>query len=241
MKRVLIFFTVITLGACIKKNDNVLPAVNPVPAKLAPTVAQNDTVSYLALGDSYTLGFGIAQNQSYPNQLAEQLRGQNYHVADPFIMAQFGWTAGDLLKAISAANISQKFDFVTLLIGVNDQNKGINTAIYTQQFDQLLNAAIAYAHGYSNRVFVISIPDWSVTPYAADMDKTKIAAGVALFNSINMSRCGKFGVNYLDISALSEQAAADPTLTSSDGLHPSAKMYGLWAGQFYSKVIATFK
>jgi lysophospholipase L1-like esterase len=206
----------------------------------APPIAQYDSVAYLALGDSYTYGFGAPQNMSYPNQLASLLKGQNYYAALPVVIAQFGWTAGDLLNGIAASNVTRKFDFVTILIGVNDQNKGTNTETYTQQINQLLGVAVAYAHGYGNRVFVISIPDWSVTPYAANLDKAQIAAGIVLFNSINQEQCKKFGANYLDISALSQLAATDPTLTSSDGLHPSAKMYGLWANQFLSKVIATF-
>jgi len=212
----------------------------PVSVKTALQISKGDSVSYLALGDSYTYGFGAPPDMSYPFQLADELRTQSYKAANPVVIAQFGWTAGDLLKGISQSTVTQKFDFVTLLIGVNDENMGTNTETYTTQFDQLLNIAIAYANGYSKRVFVISIPDWSVTPFAAKLDQSKIAAGVALFNSINMGQCEKLGVNYLDITQLSELAANDPTLTSSDGLHPSAKMYGLWANQFYSKVIATF-
>jgi len=240
MKRYLIFIFILSLWSCSKKNDAAVVPALPVTVATAPPIGQNGSVSYLALGDSYTYGVGVPENMSYPNQLASLLRGQNYFAANPVVIARFGWTAGDLLNGIAASNITGKFDFVTILIGVNDQNKGTNTVTYTQQLNQLLNVAAAYVHGYVNRVFVISIPDWSVTPYAANMDKAQIAAGVALFNAINQEQCKKFGANYLDVSALSELAGTDATLTSTDGLHPSGKMYGLWVNQFLSKVITTF-
>jgi lysophospholipase L1-like esterase len=207
----------------------------------APPIALNDSVSYLALGDSYTYGVGLSQDQSYPFQLAAQLKGQSYLVKDPLVIAFQGWKAGDLLAGIAARNITKKFDFVTILIGVNDQNKGTDPKLYTMQLDSLINEATALANGYGNRVFVISIPDWSVTPFAAGMDLTQIKTGVALFNTINEAESKRLGANYVDISAISEQAATDPSLTSADGLHPSAKGYGLWVNQIRGSVIASFK
>lgn len=214
-------------------------AVNP--RLTAPPVVTGDSVAYLALGDSYTYGVGLSQDQSYPFQLAAQLRDQSYLAEAPLVVAFQGWKAADLLAGIASRNITKKFDFVTILIGVNDENKGTDPKLYTMQLDSLINEATAFANGYSNRVFVISIPDWSVTPFATGMNISQIKMGVALFNSINEAESKRLGANYIDTGAISEKAATDPTLTGSDGLHPSAKGYALWVNQLQGSVIASFK
>jgi len=241
MRSLSLFLLIILLFACTKKSETI-PINKAVGITLsAPPIHIGDSVRYLALGDSYTYGSGGNQTESYPYQLAAQLRHGNYAVPDPAVTAFQGWTAADLLTGIADGKITKKFDFVTLLIGVNDQYRGTDLTTYTSQLDQLITAATGYANGYSSRVFVISIPDWSVTPFAADMDRNKIKADVALFNSINEAESKKFGAKYLDISAIAELAANDPTLTASDGLHPSAKMYTLWVNQFYGGIVASFK
>jgi lysophospholipase L1-like esterase len=224
-----------------KKTGSTAPAVIANSVTPAPAILVGDAVSYLALGDSYTYGLDVQQNQSYPYQLDSVLRQNGYKPAAPVVIARFGWTSGDLLAGMAAANITQHFDMVTLLIGVNDQNKGVNAETYRSNLDQLLTNAVLLAKGYGSRVFVISIPNWSVTPFAANMNKAQIAAAVQLFNTVNQAEAGKFKVNYIDITALSDLMAGDPTLVSSDGLHPSAKMYNLWVNQFYGKIVDSFK
>jgi len=231
----------LALIGCGKKNE-FIPARDTAVnnSQTPPAIHPNDSVSYLALGDSYTYGAGVSQSESYPYQLAAQLSNHNYLINSPRVVAFQGWTAGDLLAGIKAANVTRKFDFVTLLIGVNDENKGTDLTTYTLQVDQLITQATEYARGYRSRVFVISIPDWSVTPFAAGMNRAKIKADVATFNSINEAESKKLRASYLDISAISELAANDATLTAGDGLHPSAKMYALWINRVYGDITATF-
>ena len=240
MRVVFCLFILLAFYGC-KKMGSTAPATVANSVTSAPAILAGDTVSYLALGDSYTYGLDVAQNQSYPYQLDSVLRLNGYKSANPMVIARFGWTSGDLIAGMAAANITKQFDMVTILIGVNDQNKGVNTETFRSNLDQLITNAVILAKGYSNRVFVISIPDWSVTPFAANMNKPQIAAAVQLFNTINQSEAGKFKVNYVDITALSKLMAGDPTLVSSDGLHPSAKMYSQWVSQFYGKITASFK
>jgi len=239
--RVIVCLVIVLAFYSCKKMGNPAPAVIAGSATSAPAILAGDTVSYLALGDSYTYGLGVSQNQSYPYQLDSLLSQNEYKPANPLVIAHFGWTSADLLAGLAAANLTQRFDIITILIGVNDQNKGVNSETFRSNLDQLIINAVILAKGYSSRVFVISIPDWSVTPFAANMDKAQIAAAVQLFNTINQAEAGKFKVNYIDITALSKLMTDDPTLVSSDGLHPSAKMYNLWVSQFYGKITDSFK
>ena len=215
----------------------------------APTTTIGDTSSmkitghytYLALGDSYTIGQSVPQSQSYPYQLAASLTAYGYYVGDPTIIATTGWTTDNLIDAIAQSSITgNKFDFVTLLIGVNDQYQGLSQDNYKTKFTQVLNTAIKFAGGNVNRVFVISIPDWGVTPFGGGRDNI-IGPQIDAFNAINREISAGAGVNYIDITPTSRQAATNLNLVASDGLHPSGMMYTLWVNAIAPQVVAQLK
>lgn len=226
--RIIILFalTSITLGACASKNME-QPAVNT--SNNSPT-PKKDSVTYLALGDSYTIGESVPQQASFPYQLVHQLSNKQIKAAAPLIIARTGWTTADLQSAIARVALTQKFDFVTLLIGVNNQYQSRSIDEYRTQFKDLLGTAISFAGGNAKHVFVLSIPDWSVTPYAAHSgrDIKQIAAEIGQFNAVNLDESQKAGVNYTNITDISRTAATDPSLIATDGLHPSERMYELW-------------
>ncbi|WP_448700806.1 SGNH/GDSL hydrolase family protein [Mucilaginibacter sp. AW1-3] len=204
-------------------------------------VTNKNTLQYLALGDSYTIGESVDLAQSFPYQLKNSLATQGYPVADPKIIAVTGWTTTNLIDAIAQAKLTQKYDLVTLLIGVNNQYQGKSQAQYRTEFVQLLNTAIAFANGNKKHVFVLSIPDYSVTPFAQNSDRAKIAAEIDQFNDINLYESTNAGVNYLNITGISRQATTDPALIAPDGLHPSAKMYQLWINGLAPMVLNNLK
>ncbi len=188
---------------------------------------------YLALGDSYTIGESVAPAQRWPVQLTARLREHGCELADPQVIATTGWTTDELRLGIDQTKPVGPFDLVTLLIGVNNQYRGRSTAEYRLQFRTLLQIAGAYAHGDPNRVIVLSIPDWSVTPFAAALGAepsslARIAAQIDQFNAINRLETERVGAAYIEITALSRQAASDRSLLAEDGLHPSEKMYAAW-------------
>ncbi|GAC1306324.1 MAG: SGNH/GDSL hydrolase family protein [Mucilaginibacter sp.] len=200
-----------------------------------------DSLTYLALGDSYTIGEAVSQGQSFPYQLSHALTTDGLPVMHPVIIARTGWIADNLISAISGSGITdKKFDCVTLLIGVNDQFQGLSQSNYRVKFIQLLNTAINFAKGDASRVFVLSIPDYGVTPFAGGNDST-IGPQIDQFNAINKTETLKAGVAYLDITDISRQAANDPALIAPDGLHPSGKMYGLWIQRLEPLVAARLK
>ena len=187
-------------------------------------------LKYLALGDSYTIGESVSKDQSFPYQLAAKLNLAGINMSLPEIIAATGWTTDDLIKAISENNPQKKYDLVTLLIGVNNQYKGYSSDIYREEFKELLNTATIYAGRNKTHVFVISIPDWSVTPFAkkSDRDLQQVSDRIDLFNAINKEETLREGIQYVDITPGSRKADSDPSLIAEDGLHPSGKVYGEW-------------
>jgi len=179
----------------------------------------------LALGDSYTIGESVAVADRWPNQLQRALQQRGLYVADPEIIAKTGWTTDELSSAIDTAKPKGKYELVTLLIGVNNQYRGRDAEQYRKEFSALLQRAIGFAGGNAKRVVVVSIPDWGVTPFAANRDRAKIAAEIDRFNAINAEETKRAGAKYADITPISRK---NPTLVAPDGLHPSAEMYAQW-------------
>jgi len=190
--------------------------------------SQDSTISLLALGDSYTIGQSVDPSENFPAQTADILRAHHLTVRDPDIIATTGWTTSDLIAAISG-RYQRNYSCVTLLIGVNNQYQGRSTELYKNEFKSLLESAIRYAGNSKKHVYVLSIPDYSVTPFARKIDTSKIAKEIDLYNLINKTIALELGVNYLDITPISRESKNDPLLIAADGLHPSAKQYKKWA------------
>ena len=187
-----------------------------------------EALTYLALGDSYTIGESVDVSERWPVQLAKQLKDVDIPMSDPQIIATTGWTTDELLKGIEAAETQVSYDLVSLLIGVNNQYRGYPIEQQKEEFEVLLKKAIKFANMDTTRVFVVSIPDWGVTPFAEGRDQEKIAAEIDAYNQVNETICENYGVKYFDITPISRKAAQDESLVALDGLHPSGKMYSEW-------------
>lgn len=185
---------------------------------------------YLALGDSYTIGEGVETAGTWPFQLAAALRAQGIGLDDPQVIATTGWTTDELAAAIDEAAPQGPYALVSLLIGVNNQYRGRPLAEYRQQFEQLLQRAIALAGENPQRVLVLSTPDWGFTPYAQQngRDAAQVAREIDDFNAAAQACCGDYGVAFVDITPTSRDDGANPALLVDDGLHPSARMYQRW-------------
>lgn len=178
---------------------------------------------FLALGDSYTIGEAVAPEQRWPAILAGRLQ-----LSEPQIIAKTGWTTDELRAAIDEAEPEGPFDLVSLLIGVNDQYRGRDAESYRAEFSRLMRRAISFAGGKPQRVVVVSIPDWGVTPFAADRNRAQIATDIVRFNAVNREEAERLGAHYADVLSVSREAGTDPALTAADGLHPSGAMYRRW-------------
>lgn len=185
--------------------------------------------TYLALGDSYTIGQGVGTSERFPVQTKNILQGMGLVMAEPIFIARTGWTTTDLQNAIASEQLSGTFDLVSLLIGVNDQFQRHDTTGYRQRFTDLLQTSIRLAANNREHVFVLSIPDYSVTPFARNSDTTNIRIQIDQFNVINKEVTLNNGCHYLDITPSTRMAKTDNSLIAGDGLHPSGKEYRKWA------------
>ncbi len=205
---------------------------------------------YLALGDSYTIGESVDESERWPMQLASLIEsspgftksmGGRQRGVEVTIIARTGWTTDELWQGIQAHEVNPPYDLVSLLIGVNNQYRGRDIEEYRAQFVFLLNKSIEYAGGDANRVFVLSIPDWGVTPFAGSRDSQKIAVEIDQFNAVNREETEKAGAYYIDITPVSRDALDDPSLIADDRLHPSGKMYSEWANLALPVVLEILK
>jgi lysophospholipase L1-like esterase len=206
----------------VADEPNTAPTNVPVPSPTPPGLR------YLALGDSYTIGEKVAEGERFPNQLVKRLRARGVEIRSPQIVAHTGWTTADLAAAIRRPAPEGTFDLVTLLIGVNNQYRGMDLEQYQQEFTALVEKSVEFAGGESGRVIVISIPDWGVMPYARNFDRALITQQIDAFNQVNRKIAARLSVRYVNITPISRKAQDDAGMATSDGLHPSARQYQLW-------------
>lgn len=221
--------------SCVKKTtgSSYAPTADSFSFPKADT-----TKTYLALGDSYTIGQSVEEIARFPAQTVALLKQQGINMSNPVYIARTGWTTESLQQAIASQNPSPLFDVVSLLIGVNDQYLHLDTGSYALRFTQLLEKAIELAKGKKSNVFVLSIPDYSATPFVSVPDKPRVSMEIDWFNAINKRITTTFGVSYTDITPSTKEAATNPTLIASDNLHPSGSEYRKWAEMLAPKIKA---
>lgn len=195
------------------------------------------SMTFLCLGDSYTIGESVPITESFPYQTIKLLRKEGFNFQPPEIIAKTGWTTDELQAAINNHQFLPKYDFVTLLIGVNNQYRGRSVEEYKTEFELLLNQAITFTGNKPDHVIILSIPDWGVTPFADGRDRKKIANEIDMYNHTNKIISEKYKVRYIDITSGTREATNDKTLLAPDGLHPSTKEYTRWA----EKLVAIIK
>ena len=183
----------------------------------------------LSLGDSYTIGEAISLQKSFPYQTVQLLRKSGFDFSAPEIIAKTGWTTEELQVCIADYTFSPQYDFVSLLIGVNNQYRKQDIILYKEQFESLLNKGQELTGGKKDHLIVLSIPDYSVTPFALEEDKATICKEINEYNKLSKALSIQYKIPYLDITEDSREARENPKLIAGDGLHPSAKEYTKWA------------
>lgn len=198
----------------------------PPPTTTAPYA---DAPRFLALGDSYTIGQSVDYEERWPVQLVALLRDAGLAVADPEFIAETGWTSSRLIRAVEETMLVGPFGLVSVQIGVNNQFRGGEVDVFRTELRDLLTRAVALARGDPGGVLVLTIPDYSVTPFAENLPRTRISYEIGLFNDVVAEEAAAAGARLVDVTPSSTKAADDPDLLVFDGLHPSGLMYEEWA------------
>jgi lysophospholipase L1-like esterase len=219
---------------------NFFPVDNKLIMKAA--VRPANKYHYLALGDSYTIGEMVSPEDNFPNQVYALMKNDAVDFQTPRIIAKTGWTTDELEDGIVAANkavpLRSSYDFVSLLIGVNNQYRGRSVDNYKIEFEELLKKAIAFGGNQNERIIVLSIPDWGVTPFAEaslpdrqGRNREQITREIEAYNAVNKQIAEQYHVHYLNITNRTREATGDHSLLAPDGLHPSGNEYKRWAEQ----------
>lgn len=214
MKKIQFLLLILALGCKSKEPENIM-------------VIEEDPIRYLALGDSYTIGEDVETSQRWPMQLAEKLRDKGIEIEEPRIIAKTGWTTGELLHSMDPQLKNEKFDLVSVLIGVNNQYRGLSIEEYEKDLHEIFNRALDHSENGAAGVFAVSIPDYGVTPFGAENEE-KIGRELDEFNRVFKKVAEEYEIVFFDITPISRRAKEDPDLIAEDKLHPSGKMYSLW-------------
>ena len=211
--------------------QTLMPTSQPIqgdeePEDTIPAMIQE--LRFLALGDSYTIGQNVDVSERWPVQLAKRLREEGLVINDPEIIARTGWTSSDLAQGIAEVNPSGPYGLVTLMIGVNNQFRGLAIERYRMEFSALLQQAIHFAGGDPSRVIVVSTPDWGVTPLARVFDRVRIAREIDALNLVTQEETAQVGAVFVDVTEVSRALGSQPNMLAFDALHPSGDMYRLW-------------
>ncbi|GAB2546043.1 SGNH/GDSL hydrolase family protein [Rufibacter soli] len=220
----LLLVSMVFLGACDSTSDE--DAGNLAPQ---PTAGSGSVSTYLALGDSYTIGQSVAPEERWPMHLANLLSPEGIRVGEPRIIAQTGWTTANLLQQVKAQNLSGGYGLVSLMIGVNNQYQGRSLEEFRTQFKELLALSTQLAQKDPKNVVVLTIPDWGATPFGASYDRAYISAQVQKFNEVIKTEATTAGIKVIDIYDLSLMVSQNPSLLAPDGLHYSSLMHRQWA------------
>lgn len=188
----------------------------------------------LTLGDSYTIGEGLPPEATWPHQLLAHLVPQ-WGPLELDVLARTGWTSGELWQAIQQREWDTDYAWATLLIGVNNQYRGLSLSDFERELDQLIQFALTQVSRRAHRLCILSIPDWGVTPFATGRDRQRISAEIDRFNQRKREACDRLSLVWID---LTETSRRFPDAVVEDGLHPNSQVHGMWAERVAQGMLA---
>ena len=220
----ILYFFCLFLVSCGSINDQVteLDEATTIDNNLPE---KESILKILSLGDSYTIGQSVCETCRFPNQLKDSLQKQlsiNTSL-ELEIIAQTGWTTSNLIEAIKDKNITEDYNLVTLLIGVNNQYTNKDFSIYKSEFPQLVNTSIKAVNNIKDKLIVVSIPDYAFTPFGKG-NKT-ISKEIDLYNNFAEEYCRENNITFVNITDITREGLSNSSLIAKDNLHPSKLAY----------------
>jgi len=235
------FLPLLFAASC--STEAVITETTPTPTPTPSNQTEGKSYSFLALGDSYTIGQSVCESCRFPEQLKKSLGNTNPTNSYPLtIIAQTGWTTTNLLSAIESQMPSSNYDLVTLLIGVNNQYQNRPFALYEKEFPELVTKGIAFAKGDKAKVIVVSIPDYAYTPFGQQTgNQSRISTEIDAYNAFAKKYCIDNGIEFINITDITREGLTDPNLVAQDGLHPSQLAYSKFVERILPKAITAIK
>jgi acyl-CoA thioesterase I len=219
---------------CIAVVLVLLVGINFVHSQANPPVSLDSArIRYAVIGDSYSIGEGAPEHESWPALLARRLTASGVNMEIVSNPSRTGWTTQQAIDAELPVWRAARPEFASVQIGVNDWVQGVDARTFQRRLDVLLDAMQKVLPD-TNRLFLVTIPDFSVTPTGAMFSGGRdIAAGLAEFNGIIKAAGITRGLQVVDVFVLSQKMKDDPSLIARDGLHPSAKEYAQWEAMIF--------
>jgi lysophospholipase L1-like esterase len=200
----------------------VVPEPSPSPEPLA------QPLRYVALGDSYTIGTGVAEAERWPNQLVAALDDPQLELVAN--LGVNGATSDDLIESQLSRVAALRPDLVTVLIGVNDVVRRVPAGRYGDNVELILGRLLDLVP--AERIVVVSTPDYTLTPMGGAFgNSAQQSAAIDEFNAILEGATRQRGIAFVDIGPIADRVATDRSLVAADGLHPSAAQYAGWVEQ----------
>lgn len=228
-------------GSTILKTSLIVLITCFVASCMDTNAQNNKALTYLPLGDSYTISTGSAEGNSWPEILTEHLNGAGLKVELLANPARNGFTTNDLINFELPVFFKTKPDFVTICIGTNDWCQGMDSAEFHDNLKFILDTIQATLHLKTN-ILLLTVPDFSITRsgplYANGRD---IASGLQSFNRIILAEASARGLKTVDLFAISQAVKTDPFLISDDNLHPSDKGYAIWEKSIFPVALSILK
>lgn len=233
-------FLLLFIASCTTEKPITETTPTPAITVVAPVPtpqAQNQFYSYLAIGDSYTIGQSVCEVCRFPEQLIKNLSNTNpTNTYSLKIIAQTGWTTTNLISTINSQSPTSNYDLVTLLIGVNNQYQNKLFSLYQKEFPELVNKAISLAKGDKTNVIVVSIPDYAYTPFGQTTgNQTTISKEIDQYNTFAKKYCDDNTIAFVNITDITRQGLTNKNLVAQDGLHPSEVAYSLFVARISPK------
>jgi lysophospholipase L1-like esterase len=201
-----------------------------------------ESIRYLALGDSYTIGTGLEDEaQNFPSLLATRLKEATGLDVALVNLGVNGYTTTDLIREELPVARTVPPELVSILIGANDVVQGSDDATYRARLNQIYGA-ITRLGLPADRVVAISIPDFSPLPGAAPFGTpTHLRARIDAFNNVAKSEAASHGFRYADITSISRQDNPGDGWIADDGLHPGPAQHRAFADGVWQVVAPAWK